>query len=279
MKANGKTPKLFLLLALMALWVRPVKAQEETDTTFKRLQFHLGIGYYLADDETSFYYSGTDNNRFNQYINIQEIERQIQEALDGYTFSVREAPSDFIYRNGISFLLGAEYAISPRWKLILMLHQVQLEAAGTFSLTVDRSNPDNNGQDIIEQGSMRGKERRSHIQLGVLRRFSLGSNFYLDLSAGVNMNTVEVLENKIYVAGLEFNLPINTAISLNQPQEAGNVSNGFGYFIAPNLCYENASGFGLFTRLVFIQSQVNLNNAVETFATTWVPAIGFSKAF
>ncbi|MGB0178011.1 MAG: hypothetical protein ACPF9D_12650, partial [Owenweeksia sp.] len=166
MKLSGR--KIFLL-ATTLLPVFGLQAQEEADSV-KQIQFHLGVGYYIANNETAIYYSGADNNRFMQVLNHPEYERQIQEALDGYTFSLREAPSDFVYKNQVSFLLGAEYAFNRHWKMILMLQQVRLEAGGTFSLTVDRPNPDNNGQDFIEQGGISGKERRSHFQLGVLRR-------------------------------------------------------------------------------------------------------------
>ncbi|HBF18603.1 MAG: hypothetical protein CMI36_03255 [Owenweeksia sp.] len=253
-------------------------AQEPADS-LRRLQFHLGVGYYLANDETSSYYSGADNGRFNRVLNHPEYERQIQEALDGYTFSLREAPSDFVYKNPISFMLGGEYAFTRHWKLLLVLHQVRLESGGTFSLTVDRPNPDNTGQDYIERGSISGKERRSHFQIGLLRRFDLGSDFYFDLSAGFNLNTVEVEQNKVYIAGLEFNMPANIVGTLNQPQQSSAITTGTGYFIAPDLCYENASGFGLFVRLTFMNTQVSLNEQVEAFTTAWVPALGFSKAF
>ncbi len=255
-----------------------VWAQEEADS-LKRIQFHLGAGYYIANDETAVYYSGADNNRFLQVLNIREYRQQIQEALGGYTFSLRQAPSDFVYKNQVSFLLGGEYAMSRHWKIILMLHQVRLEAGGTFNLTVDRPNPDQNGQDYIEQGSISGKERRSHFQVGLLRRFDLGSDFFFDLSAGFNLNTVEVSENKIYIAGLDFNMPAATSGSLNQPQQTATVNTGSGYFIAPDLCYENASGFGLFVRLTFIQSKVSLNDQTRAFTNAWVPAFGFSKSF
>lgn len=251
-------------------------AQYEDPDSISRLQLHMGVGFYMANDDLAVYYSGADNNRFNQVLTNSYTEAQIRESLGGFDFSLLEAPANFIYRNQVSFLLGGAYNVNKNWSVIAQLQQVKLEAAGTFTLRVERSNQQNNNQDYIEQCSILGKERRSHFQLGGAWRTPLNPSFYFKIGAGLDINTTEVLENKIYIGNSEFSLP---AATINQPNAGEITTSGLGFFIMPDISYENQKGLGIFIRTTYVRTKVSLNKVTEDVTSAWIPAFGFSWSF
>ena len=266
-----------IITFVFSIYCIAAPAQYENPDSISRIQLHMGIGYYMAGDDLAIYYSGADNNRFLQVTrdNPNSVT-QIREALGGYPYDIAELPSNLIYRNQVSFMLSGTYAINQHWRILAMMQQVKLEAIGSFTLSVERTNTQNPNEDYIEQYSIVGKERRSHFQLGAIYRIPLNPSFYLNLGGGLDINTVEVLSNSIFVGSREFALP---AATIYQPQAGQITTSGIGFFAFPELAYENVKGLGIFIRASYINTKISLNKVTEDNTSVWVPALGFSWSF
>ena len=201
-------------------------AQQESDSSNFRVGFFAG--YYISGNATAGYYNGRDNNRLLNYMNIQEIETQIRESLDGYNFELAEYAQDMRYNNAASFELQASYLFGNNWNISMRFHSVNLEAASIFTLRVDRTNQGNpNTLDpYLEEAKISGKESRSHIDLGLGKEFVFKNNLFILTEAGFDLNFVKVKENKMQIAGRTYSLPLYTNVLNQQATPTTTVGSG-----------------------------------------------------
>ncbi len=252
-------------------------AQEVSDSS----NFKLGIfaGYYISGDATAEYYNGRDNNRLLNYMNIQEIERQIKESLDGYNFELAGYAQDMRYNNAASFELQASYLFGNNWNISLRFHSANLEAASIFTLRVDRTNQGNpNTLDpYLEEAKISGKESRSHIDIGLGKEFVFENNLFILTEAGFDLNFVKVKENKMQIAGRTYSLPLYTD-ALNQ-QASPTTTIGTGVYFTGGAGFRFSNGMDFLLKTTYMNTKINVNDVIVDRLNIFIPSVGFSKMF
>ncbi len=265
----------FFCLYVLFLFASVASAQSSVDTS--KWTLGIGVGYYLPDDATAAYYNGQDNNRL--LLLLQGFdEPRIRDALGGYDFELEEYAQDMAYNNVAAFELEMAYRFGQNWNVSLYFRNVTLTAAGIFTLRVQRVNQNNTPDPYLERANINGRERRSHLALGGGKRLYLNeSSFYIPVEAGVDFNFIEVLENKVQIAGSTFNLPTFTNI---QAQQGNNpITVGSGFFASTGIGYQLPSQYGFAIRGTFIQSNISVNDIVEDSGSIYMLSLYFSRTF
>lgn len=254
-----------------------ITAQHESDSS----NFRVGIfaGYYISGDATAEYYNGRDNNRLKNFINITQIENQIRESLDGYNFELAEYAQDMRYNNAASFELQASYLFGNNWNISLRFHSANLEAAGIFTLRVDRTNQGNpNTLDpYLEEAKISGKESRSHIDIGIGKEFVFENNLFILAEVGFDLNFVKVKENKMQIAGRTYSLPLYTNI-LNQ-QATPTTTIGTGIYLTCGAGFRFSNSIDFLIKTTYMNTKINLNDVAVNRLNIFIPSVGFSKVF
>lgn len=284
MKAPSKFFQPFFLLFTFTFFTFIASAQQDTSTAWYdddkqagTLALSIGLGYYFSGNSTASFYSAQADGRLNFFLAQPQIEAQIRDALGGYDFEIAEFAQDMRYNNTISFSLGFDYRLKNNWQISAYLNQVRLQAAGIFTLRVERTNQNapNQLDPFIEQVSIGGQERRSQIQLALGKRIFLESNFYTLLEGGVDFTFIEPEKNQFEIVTI-YSLPVtlqNNGVA-NNP-----LSVGVGFMAGAGVGYQLPSEYGLLFKATYINTRVNLNDVVNERVNIFVPTLAFTKAF
>lgn len=274
-----------ILSIFFILIVFNLVAQNRDHEDTSAFKMGIAVGYYISGDATAFYYSGSDHPENNQrgdtrlesFLNIQQVNNQIRESLGGYNFELVEHAQDMRYNNAASFELELAYNFGKDWHFAVGFHNVNLSAAGIFTLRTDRVEPGNTVEPNLVQADVSGKETRSHINLGFGKKFMLEKHFYLLTEAGVDLNFVEVKENKLQISGRTYSLPTYSNM-LNQ-QATNPTTFGSGFYASTGIGYQLPAQYGFLFKLTYMRSKINVNNAMEASTNIFIPAVGFTKSF
>lgn len=237
----------------------------------------LGAGYYMSGEQAIDYYTGNDNSRLALLFskNTQQYN-QILADFDGYPFFLESGVSDLIYRNTGSFELHLEYHLPKSLFVNLTFYNVSLDVSGLFTIRVDRANQNGDPQPFQSIGEIKGREKRSHIALSIGKSFDLKSNFYVNISGGVELNFIESLSHMATIEGRDYN--IQRAISLTQRAE-GLTTVGYGFVIDSRLGYQIPGAYGFFLKTSFLSSAINVNDISSGQTSILIPGLGFTKQF
>lgn len=264
----------YLTLSIVFLMSAKILAQE-TDT-ISPWTLGIGVGYYMADDNTANFYNGSDNNRLNYILNEPNTRAQIRDALGGYEFELAEYAQDMTYRNTGSFELQIAYNFGKNWNISLHFHNVRLTASGIFTLRVDRMNDNNTTEPYLEQANISGTETRSHIDLGFGKRFDIGSGFYVPAEIGFDLNFTEVKENIARIAGRNFSLGVYNDFSNRQ---ATITTSGTGIYASTGIGYKFPDDYAIILKMTYFQTQIDLNKVIRENGGIVLPGFGFVKSF
>lgn len=263
------------LIALVLVCSCSLFGQVERDSA----GFRLGIyaGYYIPDDGPARYYSGADNNRLLDYMRIPEVYNRMQEALGNYDFTLAENAQDMVYNNAFAFELSAEILLRNLWYIPIRFMNTKITASGIFTLDVQRGNPGGGLPNNLEQVSIGGIEKRSHIDIGVGKQIEIGPNVYMLVEGGLDLNFVEVVSNAFFIDNEQFVLPLFTD-PLNPQASPGNTV-GAGFYGLAGIGYELPSTYGFWFKVSYQQTSININRVVEENSMIITPSIGFTKYF
>ncbi len=268
-----KNTILLLLLSSSIL----LSAQETNDSS----NFRVGIfaGYYISGNSTAMYYNGSDNNRLLNYMGVPQVETQIRESLNTDNFELAEYAQDMRYNNAAAFELQASYLFGKNWNISLRFHSVNLEASSIFTLRVDPKNQGNPQtlDPYLENVQISGKESRSHIGLGVGKEFFFDNNVFVLTEAGFELNFVKVEENKMLIAQRTFALPLYTNVLNQQATPTATIGTGIYLAMGSGIRFDNGLEFIL--KATYINTKINLNDAVEDRLNMFIPSVGFTKVF
>jgi hypothetical protein len=267
--------KRILLLVFSCLFLFQSKAQIYANDSISPWIIGIGIGFYMAGDDPSVYYSGADNNRFaNVFINQTQQRDQVVNSFNGDDFSIARLPTDFVYRNVASFQLSIAYQLNTNWSVDMHFHNVRLTSTGVFTLNVNRviaGSP----EPFLEIGEIRGEETRSHIVLGGGYSYDLEQNWYLKGELGLDLNFIEVIENIASVNGRSYNIQFSQQ-NLNT---SGNNTLSTGIYTSATIGYHIPSKLGIAFRLNYFNTGINLNDVVDEPSGIFVPVFAFTKGF
>lgn len=263
-----------LLILPLLLSAMLLHGQNPGDTS----RFRVGIfgGYYISGDAAARYYNGQDNNRLREFLYHPQMRPRIEESLGNYSFELAEYARDMAYKNSFALEFSAAISFGNQWYISARLHNVKLDATGIFTLKVDRPNPTGPPNEL-EQAAISGKETRSHLDIGFGKRFWLEDNFYLLGELGFDMNFVKAEENKINIAGKTYSLPMYTD-RLNPQATPGNTF-GMGVYAMAGIGYQLPGHYGIWAKLTYFQTNIDVNRMVKENTAIVIPGIGFTRSF
>lgn len=276
--------KILSALFLIALSFKGM-AQGVEEDSISPWTLGLAVGYYLSGDATATYYNasdaginlGKDQSRLVNLLTNVNTEPRIRESLGGYDFELAEYAQDIRYNNTASFDLQLSYNFKNGWMFSTYFRTVKLTAAGIFTLRVNRVNQGSSPVPYLERATISGKETRSHIDFGIGKKIEMRQNFFTLLEAGLDLNFVEVKENKVEIAGTVYPLPIFTDPINPQSNQATTV--GAGFFAGVGLGYQLPGQWGFLLKATYIQTKVDVNKLVEETIPVFLPTLGFSRSF
>lgn len=266
-----------IFIVSLALLAFPQQLHAQRDSAHA---FGLAIymDYYMPGNATANFYNGRDNNRLQNTLNNPQIRDQIEEALGGFNFDLAEYANDMRYNNALAFHLELDYRFGNNWKASVGFISANIEAAGNFTLLVDRINRNNQtNEPYLEKSTISGKESRSHILLGLGKLFPLSEGFFASADAGFNMNFIEVTSNKFQVVSRTFSLPLYNNQLNQQAQEINTF--GSGFYLAGGLGYELSNGYGFTFKLNYINSKINVNKVSIATTGNFILGLGLNKAW
>lgn len=231
------------------------KAQAQRDSA--ALSVYLGPTFYQGFSSVASYYNGADNNRLNFLFNEPTTRQRIEQALGGNTFQLVDYARNMRYNTAFGFQLAARYHWNRSWFADFALTNARLQASGTFTLSVNRNDPNNNNQQVIEVATASGEERRNHISLGLGRSIGLGSGWFLEPALAFDLNFVEVASNQVIIADQPFALPVFNNPLNPQADQITTIGNGVGGFL--DLVYLLPKHYGFSLRYAWYYSRIDVN--------------------
>lgn len=262
---------------IISLLAGAVIAQAEAAEDSAAFKLGIYVGYYNSGDATANYYNGRDNNRLEYFLKQPYTHTQIKESLGGYEFSLEEYANDMRYNAAASFELQMAYEFGRNWSISARFHNVSLAAAGIFTLRVQRQNQNNSVEPYLEQADISGKETRSHIDFGVGKKFFFEEKFYFLAEAGLDLNFVEVKENKLRIADRTYGLSTYTNV-LNQ-QASNPTTFGSGFYLGPGLGYAFPGNMDFLVKATYMRTKININKVFKAQTNIFIPSVGFSMRF
>ena len=230
-------------------------------------RFGINIGMYFASNYTAQYYSGEpfNENNIDYVLNNKYWYEEIQQELNSnkvynafdylppqafassweawkQEYNVQEGdktwwiyyPIEMKYDATISPGFYAKYNFNNTTGVFIQTNYVELKTSGAFQLVIDTvtftSEPG------FRTGFLRGKERRSTIDVGISKFYRTGQYTNIFIETGLHMNSTKVLENRIRIGSREYTI-------INRYGSGGFVpnSNSYEYDV-----YQGGIGFGIF---------------------------------
>lgn len=244
-------------------------------------RFGINIGMYFASNYSAQFYSGEpfNENNIDYVLDNQYWYEEIQQELNSNKvynafdylppqafqssweawknqYNVQDGdktwwiyyPIEMKYDATVSPGFYAKYNFNNTTGVFIQTNYVELKTSGAFQLVIDTvtftSEPG------FRTGFLRGKERRSTIDVGISKFYRTGQYTSIFIETGLHMNSTKVLENRIKIGNREYTI-------INRYGSGGYVpnSNSYEYDV-----YQGGIGFGVFLNggLKFI-----LNEAVS----------------
>jgi hypothetical protein len=230
-------------------------------------RFGINIGMYFANNFSAQYYSGEpfNENNISYVLNNKYWYEEIQQELNSnrvyntfdwlppadYSSAFAAWKSQYDIQPGdkawwIYYPLEMKYdaAISPGFYakynfnnttgVFLQSNYVELKTSGAFQLVIDTVTY--TSEPGFRTGFIRGKERRSTIDIGISKFYRTGEFTSIFIETGLHMNSTKVLESRIQIGKREYNI-------VDRYSSGGFVpnSNNYEYDI-----YQGGIGFGIF---------------------------------
>lgn len=224
------------------------------------LSVYLAPALYQSFSTTAHYYSGEDNNRLQTLFNEPRRRDQIEQALGGNTFQLVDYAQNLEYNVAFAYAFGARYRWNKGWLFDLQLTNVRLQAVGTFTLQVDRKDPNNNNQQVIEVATASGEESRNHILFALGKQFDLGAGWSLSPLLCFDLNFVEVVNNQVIIAEQTFRLPTFNNILNQQATQITTIGSGYGG--ALELGYRFPKHYGIALRYQYLNAKIDVNQVI-----------------
>jgi len=230
-------------------------------------RFGINIGMFFANDYTAQYYSGErfNENNIEYVLNNTYWYEEIKQELNSNRvynsfdwlppadyipnfdewkaqYNVQEGekawwiyyPVEMKYNAAIAPGFYAKFNFNNTTGIFLQTNYVELKTSGAFQLVIDTVTY--TSEPGFRTGFIRGKERRSTIDLGISKFYRTGKFTSIFIETGLTMNSTKVLENRIQIGRQEYNLVNNYSSGGYVPNSNGNTSE----------IYQGGIGFGIF---------------------------------
>ncbi len=230
-------------------------------------RFGINMGMYIASNYSAQYYSGErfNVNNIEYVLNNKYWYEDIVQELNGHRiyntfdhlppndwassftewknqYNIKDGdkawwiyyPLDLKYDAAISPGFYAKYNFNNTTGIFIQTNYVELKTSGIFQMVIDTVTY--TSEPGFRTGYIRGKERRSSIDIGISKFYRTGKYANIFIETGLHMNSTKVLESRIKIGRQEYNL-------VNNYSSGGYVPGGsnYGYEV-----YQGGIGFGVF---------------------------------
>jgi hypothetical protein len=249
-----------------------VFAQDSDDR--KGFRFGLNMGMYFPSKVSANYYNGSgfyDNNIDPNGVRMYSIEERLnltpQETqyitnyfnATGFQFPYDAYPIAMRYNGGFNIGFQTAYDFNNKSSLIFDLNVCKVRAYDRFTMQLNGTSAQQNGQTDIRIFNIEGNEQRLNLALGYRTGWALSGNGLYFMQFGGTMLGTKVINNVAILADRNYELIIgaaNPAQMINYQPQTGI---GFGYYFSTGFFLPLGEHKNAELSLAFAKDKIILN--------------------
>ncbi len=170
------------------------------------LTYGINLGAYFANRSTANYYNGSGEHSvdeaLNRYYNRDKLIANIDEIIQD--FEIGELPQNMHYSPAAQVGFFAGLTFNSALAIIGEFNYTKLNLADRFTIFTDKFTSTSEPYRLLSD--IYGSEERIELRLGF--QFTRYSKSYIHpfIESGLNITDTKVIENKVLVRGMEFNI-------------------------------------------------------------------------
>ena len=239
--------KSFLFISLCYLTVVFTQCIAQDRDERKGFRFGLNMGMYFPSKVSANYYNGDgfyNNNIDPNGVRMYSIEERLnltpQETqyitsyfnATGFQFPRDAYPTAMRYNGGFNIGFQTAYDFNNKSSLIFDLNVCKVKAYDRFTMQLNGTSAQQNGQTDIRIFNIQGNEQRLQLGLGYRTGWALSGNGLYFMQFGGSMLGTKVINNVAILADRNYDLiigAVNPAQMTNYQPQTGV---GFGYYFS-----------------------------------------------
>jgi len=239
--------KSFLFISLCYFTVVFTQCIAQKSDERKGFRFGLNMGMYFPSKVSANYYNGSgfyNNNIDPNGVRMYSIEERLnltpQETqyitsyfnATGFQFPRDAYPTAMRYNGGFNIGFQTAYDFNNKSSLVFDLNVCKVKAYDRFTMQLNGTSAQQNGQTDIRIFNIQGNEQRLNLALGYRTGWALSGNGLYFMQFGGSMLGTKVINNVAILADRNYELIIgaaNPAQMINYQPQTGI---GFGYYFS-----------------------------------------------
>ncbi len=239
--------KSFLFISLCYFTVVFTQCIAQKSDERKGFRFGLNMGMYFPSKVSANYYNGSgfyNNNIDPNGVRMYSIEERLnltpQETqyitsyfnATGFQFPRDAYPTAMRYNGGFNIGFQTAYDFNNKSSLVFDLNVCKVKAYDRFTMQLNGTSAQQNGQTDIRIFDIQGNEQRLNLALGYRTGWALSGNGLYFMQFGGSMLGTKVINNVAILADRNYELIIgaaNPAQMINYQPQTGI---GFGYYFS-----------------------------------------------
>ena len=239
--------KSFLFISLCYLTAVFTQCIAQKRDERKGFRFGLNMGMYFPSKVSANYYNGSgfyNNNIDPNGVRMYSIEERLnltpQETqyitsyfnATGFQFPRDAYPTAMRYNGGFNIGFQTAYDFNNKSSLVFDLNVCKVKAYDRFTMQLNGTSAQQNGQTDIRIFNIQGNEQRLNLALGYRTGWALSGNGLYFMQFGGSMLGTKVINNVAILADRNYELIIgaaNPAQMINYQPQTGI---GFGYYFS-----------------------------------------------
>jgi hypothetical protein len=239
--------KSFLFISLYYLTVVFTQCIAQDRDERKGFRFGLNMGMYFPSKVSANYYNGDgfyNNNIDPNGVRMYSIEERLnltpQETqyitsyfnATGFQFPRDAYPTAMRYSGGFNIGFQTAFDFNNKSSLVFDLNVCKVKAYDRFTMQLNGTSAQQNGQTDIRIFNIEGNEQRLQLGLGYRTGWALSGNGLYFMQFGGSMLGTKVINNVAILADRNYELIIgaaNPAQMINYQPQTGI---GFGYYVS-----------------------------------------------
>lgn len=266
--------KSFLFISLCYFTVVFTQCMAQDRDERKGFRFGLNMGMYFPSKVSANYYNGSgfyNNNIDPNGVRMYSIEDRLnltpQETqyitsyfnATGFQFPRDAYPTAMRYNGGFNIGFQTAYDFNNKSSLIFDLNVCKVKANDRFTMQLNGTSAQQNGQTDIRIFNIQGNEQRLQLGLGYRTGWALSGNGLYFMQFGGSMLGTKVINNVAILPDRNYELIIgaaNPAQMINYQPQTGI---GFGYYFSTGFFLPLGEHKNAELSLAFAKDKIILN--------------------
>lgn len=266
--------KSFLFISLCYFTVVFTQCIAQKSDERKGFRFGLNMGMYFPSKVSANYYNGSgfyNNNIDPNGVRMYSIEERLnltpQETqyitsyfnATGFQFPRDAYPTAMRYNGGFNIGFQTAYDFNNKSSLIFDLNVCKVKANDRFTMQLNGTSAQQNGQTDIRIFDIQGNEQRLQLGLGYRTGWALSGNGLYFMQFGGSMLGTKVINNVAILPDRNYELIIgaaNPAQMINYQPQTGI---GFGYYFSTGFFLPLGEHKNAELSLAFAKDKIILN--------------------